>query len=201
MKHRITDGILLVLILLGGGLAWHSGREQGALRAEYARLTRKTGELTIGDPRQVHILAVETGDPLHFSWRVYVPPNYQQIIRHQNGSSSGSSSEAREFIARVRFRCDQPGPIQVYTQFAGSSSRSSLGDAEVGRLLRDHRDKIQVEQLGAPGLTTLGPQESAVMLRLTLPAELHKTAEVKTLHSPVLYELEIGPPPNRLSRP
>jgi len=80
--------------------------------------------------------------------------------------------------------------------FSVGSRLTSLGDKALAELLRDHWDKIRVEQLGAPELAVLGPNQPATVLRLTLPddlrAEAHKKAPYMRAQLPVLFELNLG---------
>src|SRR5262249_53145162 len=126
MKPRVLDLLLLLTILPGGFLAWQTGRERGRLEDRYERMVKIAGDLPIADPTKVFIRAVDTGEPLHLAWRVYLPPNYTLIVRNRTGDgSSGSSTSwslnSAEFIARVRFRKDERGLMSVYTRFHGSS--------------------------------------------------------------------------------
>jgi hypothetical protein len=202
MKHWLLNGILLVVVLAGAVMAWRSGRERSRLSGRYARLVQATGELTVVDPSLVYLRAVETGEPFHYAWRVYFPPNYNQAISISNGmKSSGSSSTASEFLSRVRLRPDNLGVIQVFTHFANGSSSSSIGGPQLAELLRGRWDKVRVEQLGSPDVAVLKPDHHAVVLRLTLPDDL--IAEAKTKLSPndqkqcvpVLFEVHLGPNP------
>jgi hypothetical protein len=47
MKHRAVDLVLLLVALLGGILAFQTGRQQSRLRGEHERLSRITGDLPI----------------------------------------------------------------------------------------------------------------------------------------------------------
>src|SRR6185436_11697936 len=85
MKQRVLNLFLILVAVLGGLLAWQSGRERGRLQAECARLLAITGDLSIDDPSKVYIRALDTREPLHFAWRVYLPPNYQQILWYSEG--------------------------------------------------------------------------------------------------------------------
>lgn len=200
MKFRIVDTILLLLILSGGFMAWQSGRERNRLSAEYARLTRKTGELLVIDPSQVQLTVIPTGDPMSYAWRIYLPPKYQEIIRAGDGGYGLSSSlESKEFIARVRFREDEKGNIHVYTKFSSGSSRSTFLTPPLAGFFKRHWGKLAVEQLGATGQVSLKPDQSAILLDLKIPPELQ--AEAGTTISPdrikpflpSLYHLELGP--------
>lgn len=204
MKPRLPNLILLLAILTGGFLAWQSGRERSRLESERERLSRIAGNLTIRDSTKVHALALDTGEPLHFAWRVYLPPNYTRDVRYRSGigssgsSSGGPSPNSDEFIARVRLRADDQGLVNIYTRFGNMSSRSGIGDRALSDLVRKHGDQLLVEQLGASGMSVLDPKDSAVLLRLSLPEPL--TAEAQKVLSPqgkssvpLLYEVEIGP--------
>jgi hypothetical protein len=65
--------------------------------------------------------------------------------------------------------------------------------------MRDRWGRIRVEQLGAAGLATLGPNQPAVLLRLTLPDDVQAEARKKLSRSvqkqfvPLLFELHLGP--------
>lgn len=198
-KHRALDLILLLVALVGGFLALQNGRQLRQVRAEYERLSKITGDLPISDASKVHVRALETGERLHFAWRVYLPLNYRAILRHNSGSSSSWRSDPYQFIARVRFREDEQGRLQAYTCFSGSSSCMGLGDSMLAKVLHDNWDKIRVEQLGAPGLALIAPDQSAVLLRLTLPDELQQVAREKlppwmqNHFVPTLFELHLGP--------
>jgi hypothetical protein len=200
MKLRLVDILLLAVIAVGCVYVWNTGQERSRLTAHYARLTAITGDLKITDPTKVHIQALETDDPMHFAWRVYYPPNYKQLLQSNNGYGGTQwSRESQEFIARVRFRPNGDGDMEVYTRFAGGSSQGTFGNKQLAKLLVDHWDTIDVEQLGATGLTTLEPDKSAVILRLSLSKEVE--AQARTTLSPymqerfvpVFYELGLGP--------
>ena len=158
-----------------------------------------TGDLPISDVSKVHVRALETGERLHFAWRVYLPANYRAVVWNASGSSSSWHSDSCQFIARVRLRENEQGMLQAYTRFSGGSSCMGLGDSMLAELLHDHWDKIQVEQLGASGLAVIAPGQSAVLLRLTLPDELQQASREKLrpgMHDhfvPILFELHLGP--------
>jgi hypothetical protein len=203
MKLYLKDVLLIGLILLGGILALRTGSERRRLEAEVERLFRASGDLPVGDESRVHVLALKTGEPLHFAWRVYVPPNYKQIITGRGGggswSGSSSSSSAQQFTARVRFREDPDGALQVYSRFSGGSSLMSIGDRPLATFLRDRWNRLRVEQLGAAHLETVPVDGSAVLLRLTLPDDMREEFKQKlpthpqSRYVPVLYELRLGP--------
>jgi hypothetical protein len=200
MKHRVLDLFLVLTIAAGGVLAWQTGRERSRLEAQHARLVRTTGDLPVGDASKVHVLALDAADKAHFAWRMYFPPKTQQVLRGRHGGSSTSwSSGPSEFIARVRFREDDQGILNVYTHFGGSSSRMGIGDKALAGLLRGRWDRVRVEQLGALDLAVIKPDQPAVLLRLTLPDDLQREAAEKlpsyerSRFVPVLFELNLGP--------
>jgi hypothetical protein len=208
VKYRIPDLVLLVLLVLGGLLAWQSARERARLERDYERLVRATGDLPISDPTRAHFRALETGEPLHFAWRVYLPANYPVKLRSREGEmGSGVSSSPEEFIARVRLREDHQGNWSIYQAFHGGSSRGSLGGKELNDLLRRSAGKILVEQLGAKATATVEPNGSAVLLRLSLPEDIQTEARTslptyeQSRFIPDLFVLEFGPEKPKLAPP
>jgi hypothetical protein len=200
--HRALELSLLMLMLAGFFLVWQSGQERSAARLEYDRIVRITGELPLKDPNKVHILALETGESLHFAWRVYLPPRYHVHLRHSSGSSSSYHSDAQHLIARVRIREGPGGRLQIYEHFAGGSGQMSLGDESLANFLRGRWDEVSVEQLGARGnAAVLDADEQAVLLRLSLPDKLYDQAKGNVdsqslpKELPLLFELRMGPEP------
>lgn len=203
MIRKVVDLVLVALIVAGGYLAWQASRERRGLRAEYDRLVRAAGELPVTDPTMVYVRALDTGDPMHYAWRVYLPPNYPYEVRHSGWGGGGESSNsggsaAQEFIARVRFRPDDQGRLHCYLKFAGGASRGSIGTPEVGTLLRRRWSALHVEALGSSGAAVIDPKKPATLFRLTLPPELQ--SELKAMWGgegpghPDLINLRFGPP-------
>lgn len=197
---KTLDFILLLTVLVGGVLAWQTGRERGRLTERHRLLAQVTGDLPIADPTKVYILALDTGEPLHYAWRVYLPRNYRRILTDGSGSqSSGWSSEPDEFIARVRIREDNQGQLEHYYHFSGGSSRMSFGHKSLADFLRGRWDEVRVEQLGAGEVAVIDSGRSAVLLRLTLPELIRDEARRKLdpytaeRHLPVLLNLQLGP--------
>ena len=187
-------------ILVGGVLAWKTGRERGRLWTTFERLSRKTGDLAVGDPSKVYVQALKTGDPMHFAWRVCTCPTTNSYLKSNSGNTmSAWSTDARDFIARVRFREDEQGRIQVYTQFHGGSSRMSLGDEALARLVHGRWDKIRVEQLGLGEVATIEPDQPAVLLKLTMPDDMQAEARKglppydREKYVPTFFEIGLDP--------
>jgi hypothetical protein len=199
--------LLIVAIAIGGYLAWQTGQERGRLQQTFDRLARKAGDLEIGDPAWVHIRAIPTGEPLHFAWRVYLPASYQTDVHvktgHSTSRSYGSSSSSREFIARVRFREDENGVLNVYAKFASGSTRMGVGDPAFATLLRGRWNEVVAEQVGADELVAIEPDRPFTLLRLRLPEDLQekaKTALSPDEHKqlvPIFFELEVGSPASK----
>lgn len=171
-----------IAILVGAIRAVQSGRERSELRTEYQRLVRKVGELAISDTTKVWVSALETGDPMHFAWRVYLPANHHFRVRHQGGSSSSNRPDSAEFVARVRFRMSDSGHLQVYGHYGSGSHLGSRGSGEVAQFIQQHWERFQIEQLGSEGAVSLEPTDSATLLRITVPDDLQ--AEMRELLSP-----------------
>jgi hypothetical protein len=197
--RRLLQFGLVVVIMVGLAFAWRTGQERSDAQAEYDRLVRLTGDLPITDPQKIHVLALETGEELHFAWRIYLPPHCRFVVRHHSGGSSSSShTDPQQFIARIRFR-EQRNGLQVFTKFSGGSSQSGFGDDSLADFLRGRWDRIDVEQLGSGKVAVFPREEQVVLLRLTLPetlqGEAEKKLEARRLEEklPLLYETRIGP--------
>lgn len=199
--HRLFELGLWALTLTGLYFVWQSGLQRSAARAECERLVRLTGDLALTDPNKIHVLALETGDSLHFAWRIYLPPNCHIMVRQGGGSSTSYHTDPQHFIARVRIREQPPGQLQVYTRFSGGSGQMGFGDESLANFLRGRWDQLHVEQLGAGKVAILKPDEEALLLRLTLPEQLMDQAakEVDSRRQqtklPLLFEVQIVPLP------
>ncbi len=202
MIRRLLDLILILAILTGAYRSWQSSQERERLKDTHERLARIIGILPIEDPSKVHVLALETGDPMHFAWRIYLPPHCPFHVRDNNGSSSSSSStDSTDFIARLRFRETEEGRLEIHKHMKNTSSRSAMGNPSLTNLLHDRWDQLQVEQLGAPDIAVLDPDEPALLLRLSLPDDLAAQARTtldareQKRYIPVIYALHLGPEP------
>jgi hypothetical protein len=203
--RRAFELVLIVALAVGALFAWRTGQERSRLQAEYGRIVRAVGDIGVGDPSRVHLVAIDTGEPLHFAWRVHVPAGVGLDARGRSGGGSTSwggpsswSLHAQELFARVRLREDG-GQIQVYSLFAGGSSLATAADPELTAFLRGKAGRLRVEQVGRDGVVALEPKQPAVLLRLTLPDDLMDEArralppEVAGRLAPTLYELELTP--------
>ena len=201
MIRRAVELILIAAVLVGGVLAWRTGRERARLGSEYARLARLAGDFEIADTTKAHVLALDTGEALNYAWRVYLPPNYNLIVRSTEGGSSSTTSNAEDIIIRIRIRPESnqdQGQYEIFENFGHGSGRSGFGDQRLAGLIRGHEREIVVEQLGAGKVAVVEPDQNAVLLRLKLPANLEAKAR-ETLgadigqFSPDLYFVEFGP--------
>ena len=202
MLRNGIDLVLLAAVLVGGVLSWQAGQERSHLATQHARLVAAAGELPVDDPTLVYLKALDTGDPLHFAWRVHLPAKTHLDFRcrRANGSTAGSwvCSTPTDFIARVRFRVDDQGVVDVYTRFLGASSRSGGGNPGLARLLREHARELKVEQVGASGVAAFDPTEKKprVLLRVVLPDSLRRKPppDLSAHFLQYLVELRVGPP-------
>ena len=116
-----------------------------------------------------------------------------------------SRSQPHEFIARVRFREDENGVLNVYSKFAGGSRRMGVGDQAFATLLRGRWNEVVAEQLGAGGVVAIDPNRLITVLRLGLPEDIQERA--KTALSPdqqkefvpIFFELQLGTPPSKMN--
>jgi hypothetical protein len=202
MKRRLFDLLLVCVIAAGAVPAWITGQQRSRLEAEYARLAKSAGNLVLTDPSLVHVLALDTGEPLHYAWRIHFPPGYQATYRTSNEMSGGSwNKDACDFIGRVRFQVDEQDQLRVYTRSQGNQSLSYVGDHELGRLVREGRVRFQVEQFGSKGVAVFGPDQGVSLLKLTIPEDLPSDVREKLLTvapkgTRLFYQLELGPKPD-----
>lgn len=175
MRIRIVDAALAIATIVGAIIAVNSASKLHALQQEHTRLSRTTGDLNISDPGQAHVLALDTGEPLHFAWRVYAPAGHMMIAESSNGGSSTSSafnSRPHEFIGRVRISKHRTRGIAVYHNFGNGAGFRTFASAETFEFLREHWNELDIEQLGADATAHIQPGESVTVLRIRLPENL-----------------------------
>ncbi len=197
MIRKLIDLTLLVAFLVGGVFAWRTGQERMRLRSEHARLAKKIGDPTINDPSKAYFQALDTGEPMHFAWRVYLPAKYQQQLGGRwGGNFLSTGGKSADFIFRVGF-VEEEGQLQCFFRDEQSSSKSTFGDKALADLMRGKWERIQITQLGRTDVAVLDPNQKAVLLRLTLPDELVREASTKLSENarkeyvPVLFDLTL----------
>jgi hypothetical protein len=174
LLQRLVELVFLVAFLIGALFVFRSSSERSDLTREHQRLMLKTGKLKVTDPTLVHIQAIDTGEPLHFAWRVYLPANYDFAYRCSSGGGSGSGSESWEGIFRVRLK-EVNGDYRIYYRFVGGSGLRSLGSRKLKELFNEYpdlRNRLVVEQLGADGLVTYEPSEVKTLIRISMPEDI-----------------------------
>ena len=183
MRLRPLNTLLLVATVVGAFLAFTSAQKVAAMRAEYNRISRIAGDLQIEDPTRVHIMALKTDDPWYFAWRVYVPAKFALPVRWSAGASSNGTrlfdSEPREFIARFRLIADSDNGLSYYESFGPSRSFSTVGFGSPYAYVLAHRDELVIEQLGVGETVTLGSDDTATLLKISLPTRLGEEARKK----------------------
>ncbi|QDV35153.1 hypothetical protein [Tautonia plasticadhaerens] len=204
MTRRLIDLTLLAAIAVGGVLAWRSNRERADLQSTADHLAEEAGELPLTDPGRIHLTALETGDPMHFAWRIYVPASGSSVSLRSPGGSFGagwSGISPLEYVGRVRFREGESGLLEFYSSVGSGGNTASLGDEAMADLLRGRWDEIRVDRAGEGELVVPEEGETTVLLRLSLPEDLAE--EARRLPSmggwqqvlPDLFTLEITPRP------
>lgn len=174
LLQRAFEIVLVAAILIGAVLVFQSSSLRSELTREHARLMAKTGSLTIKDPTQAQIQAIETGEPLSYAWRVYLPPNYSFAYRCSSGGGSGSQSAAWEGIFRFRIKA-VGDDFRIYYRFAGGSGMRGLGSPQLKELFDKNPElagKLVVEQLGKNELATFDPSEVKTLIKVALPEEM-----------------------------
>jgi len=189
------DLLLVAVIAVGGVFAWKTGRERERLTARYDRLAAITGDLKLTDPAKVHFQALETGDPMHFAWRIYYPPKCNPLIAGDDYDGGWWSKEPTESIGHVRFHGTERGDLDSYVRFPGGGQWGYHARGAPARFLIDHWNELEIEQIGAKGLAVINRDETVSLLRITFPDDLRDEAETlfPTHLVPVYYELKLGP--------
>jgi hypothetical protein len=192
-----------VVIVIGGLALWRTTVQRDELQREHDRLAAKIGVLAIKDPAQVHIRAIDTGEPLNFAWRAYFPANYRWSYTTKSGSGgSSSSSLPQETILRVRIR-EIDGHLMLYTRFSGGSGLMSIGSAKLLEILKQNPDALknfQIERLAADGPIAFDADEAQTLVKIALPADLQAEAKQKLQQweydrvAPTVEWIRFGPP-------
>lgn len=199
LARRIVDLALLSILLAGGAWAWWLGVERAGLEAELARLTARTGALTVGNPKLIHARALRGDGPLAFGWRVFVPTGKSLRSGLGQNTSTSTLAAASESAIRVAFR-EVEGRLMLFVgKFGGSGGSSSTGeygDDTLADLLRGRWDRVVVEEFGRDEVAVADPGRPLTLLRLSLPPDLIEEARAKLSpqsqrYIPVLYTLTI----------
>jgi hypothetical protein len=179
--QRILEIVLIVIIAIGGAFLLPTLRQRYQLQREHDRLVQTTGSLPIADPTKVHIRAIDTGEPLHFAWQAYFPPNYTFSYTTKSGSGSSARGKAVETTLRVRIR-EVDGRLMVYKNFGGGGGGVGGGSGQLIEWLKEHPDALQkfrVEQFAAEGLVVFNVAETHTLLKVSLPPDLLAEAKKK----------------------
>lgn len=201
MKRRVVDGVLLLVILVGSIMAWRTDRERARLQAEFQRLARITGNFTVDDPSKIYIQALETGEPLHFAWRIHLPPATTRTLQNHGLGGVGETwvNDAGDFIARVRFLEGKEGRLGIYEHLGSTSMQRDYGNQELAALLHGRWDKIRVELPDSHNVRVIERNATVLLVRLTLPADIEAESRAKLASAsqysslPVLLELRLAP--------
>jgi hypothetical protein len=177
MLTKPLNTFLLIAAVIGAVLAYRVARQHQELSSEHRRLEALVGSLPIEDPTKIHVRAINTGEELHFAWRIYAPAGARVKWQYDSGSGTSMNSEPSQAIARVRLRQQEDGSVHVFIKRGGGASRMQLGDQEFGRVLREHWSEIEVEQLAVDEVVALEVDEVVTLLRLTLPEAVMQEAE------------------------
>lgn len=194
MNRRLFDCILLLITLAGVVPAWLTSIEVRRLTREHERFERMSQSLVVTDPSKVHLIAIDTGDPYHFAWRVFTPANYQMSL-----SSIGSFIQTKqgESLAQVRFIRNHYGQICISTTFLGIESYVYQFERETADMLLDHWNDVTVYRAGSTGSVVAGENGRLVLLRLTLSEDALREIGPKLEPSsrfrpPLIYETELN---------
>ena len=156
MKLKWLDLLFIGLTIIGSVYFVRVQAELAALHKQHARIRATYGEMKIEDPDAVHIKAIDSKHPWQWAWRVYLPDNSQGTLTYKIGQGSSGSlgfgSSKQEFVSRLSLTELKDGRMGLFNRFEGGSSFSRFGSKEFFDFLREHRDELQIEQLGDRGI-------------------------------------------------
>jgi hypothetical protein len=170
-----TFFILIAIIGFAIGSYFFGKRLHDAER-EVQRLRNEAGYLTIDDPTQLHVIAVETGEPETWRWRMFIPKGHryswnisaEQIPQNeppQQAGAMGASNEPysdrdNELLVTARLRRAEDGNWRL-------SIDSRIGDSPwqmSGASLTIPDEKLQWMKIG-PGTDGQVAGSSGVSIR------------------------------------
>lgn len=82
MPLKLLNLSLLIAAIVGGVFTYQAGQKHRRLVSEFERLKNKVGDLTVDDPSKVHVRVLDTGEDLHFAWRVYFPAGFPFSVKN-----------------------------------------------------------------------------------------------------------------------
>lgn len=165
---------LAVVLAFGAMLAMQANRRKVELQDEFNQLVAKHGWLPVDDKDKIHLIRLDTDDPMHFRWRVYQPAKQALQWKSPSSSSSGSSSQERNFISQVRFRFIDEERVDVFYSHASGSGRGSIWNGPGAKFLREHWDELEITVAGGDGLESYGPDELATLIEVRIPDPLYQ---------------------------
>jgi hypothetical protein len=173
MFQRLVELVLCLGLVIGLCFLYQSATVRHQHSQEYQRLTRKAGSLTDCRRDKVTLQAVETGESLHFAWRIFVPHEYDYGYRSKvEVRGKVSSSRDQDFVFRYRFY-EQRGKWYVYVMGYGGEDGHAyeVKSQELIEFLTNAqgRDQLQVEQLGTAGTVEVDFGKTISLLKIRRP--------------------------------
>ncbi len=195
MPNKWLNTILFIAAAIGALLAYRAGKEHRQVLAKHTRLEARVGRLSIRDPSKAYVLALETGEELHFAWRLYIPADFNLRRKHSDGFGSRNANRtAYECMWRLMLRENDDGVLQVFF----NNGVWDLGDRRMADLLRGRWDEVRIESLGAAAAAEVDTDEVATLIRIVMSDDLKKEAQQRFGESfvkpyeTVLYQVQIG---------
>ncbi|PHR90943.1 MAG: hypothetical protein COA78_34280 [Blastopirellula sp.] len=181
MFQRIITAILLLAIIVGAFQLIQAKTSQSEVKQEFDRLVAKVGRLEITDPKKFHVIPIETNEPFHYAWRVYMPEGlsiHRKTKFFSGGSSSSSTSgQPNESIFRARFRFVDD-EVKVYVKSGSGSSTMGYTNKKFSQFLQDHADEMIVGSLADDGTRVFDTDQVLTLLKLEIPEHLQDEARL-----------------------
>ena len=145
------------------------------LQSEKSRLQRLVGKLDVDDDARIHIALVESPEPLHRVWRVYLPANSTWRLAHESafggsGWSQSGRSEARNELWRWRV----VGSNESFRShvLSGSGSSTSSIQPRMAEYLRSNWKQLDVQVAGADGTQVASADQIIPLVTIHVPTDL-----------------------------
>ena len=134
-------------------------------------MTTKVGRYPVSDPTKVHVVALDTGDPLDFAWLVYLPGQFKGswktiVSNSGSGINSEDSREPQIDLVRVKFR-KVDGRWQMWNKTRNGSGLRSISEG----VFFDQPESLKVMQIGKGQVEVIDTDQVATLLRLESPPE------------------------------
>lgn len=151
-------------------------------RIDLGLLDDRPGVLVVDDPKKVHVAALPAFEPMHWRWRVYLPPGKQWTLRLDHGEmfddearGSGAATDLKvsgEFMLELAVQRSLEGRVEIVAKCGTQSLMAGILDDRMIKALINERQATQT-LTGSPKQQSFEPQESVPLVtwKSSVPSE------------------------------